>query len=111
MEFRVVEEEYEAKLAPVAGQSTAGKVERKRYRDGNEALRAKVRGLDGGATAAALELYIKGARVGSLDDNGKKAELELDSRNGASVPIVASGDTVELHRDGRLLASGTFVED
>jgi hypothetical protein len=33
MEFRVVEDEYEAKLSPLAGQTGTGRVERKRYGD------------------------------------------------------------------------------
>jgi len=111
MEFRVVEQEFEAKLAPVGGQSAAGKVERKRYRDGNEVLRAKVRGVDGSASAAVLELYIKGTRAGILDESGTKAELRLESRNGETVPAVMPGDVAELRRDGQVVANGLFVED
>jgi len=80
MEIRGVDEEYEAKLVPAGGRGGAGKVERKRYRDGDDALRAKVRGFEGGSSTATLDVFVNGAQVGTLDESGKKAELQLDRR-------------------------------
>lgn len=109
MAIRIAILEYEAKLAPVNGHSGSGKVERKTYDDGNEAMRARYREND--SRASELELYINERSVGILNRSKKKAELMLDSCNGDTVPEVKTGHKVELWSGVDVIAAGQFAED
>ena len=109
MSIRLVTLEYEAKLAPFDGHRGTGKIERKTYDDGHAALKARLRDLDN--SAGDLELFIGERSVGLLARARKKAELELDSRDGDNVPEVRAGDLAEIWAGVDVIARGQFIED
>ena len=109
MAIRLVTLEFEARLAALDGHGGSGKIERKTYDDGHTALKARVRDLDD--TSGELELYINESSVGLLKRARKRAELELDSRDGDAVPEVKSGDIAEVWAGVEVISRGQFVED
>ena len=111
MAIRLVSKEFEAKLMPVGAQSSTGKIECKTYGDGERALRARVRDLDGVAPEYLLQLYVNGLHVGDLVRTRDKAELRLDSRQGDTVPAIVADDSAEIRSGELILACGIFDED
>lgn len=111
MAIRRVEQEFEATLAAAGAQKVTGKVEGKRYGNGGDALRVRVRDLDDVALDHPLQLFINGVAVGDVERTRNKAELRLDSRQGHSLPEVGAGDRAEIRSGTLVLAHGTFVED
>jgi len=109
MAIRLVASEYEARLVSADEHDGSGKIERKAYKDGTTALRARFRATAG--TAGTLELFINEQSIGFLEGTGKKAELELESAKGDVVPAVRVGDTAEIWAGAELVATGQFVED
>ena len=111
MAIRRVIKEYEAKLAAVASQSASGKIECKTYGDGAVALRVRIRDLDDVAPDYPLRLFVNNVAVGALERIRDKAELELNSRDGHSIPAVGAGDEAQLRSGELIISQGVFYED
>ncbi len=111
MAIRRVNTEYESKLTPVGAQSATGKVECKFYSDGDSALRARIRDLGDVTPEHTLRLFINDVPIGVLERTRNKAELEIDSREGALVPSISAGDEAEIRSGELILTRGIFYED
>ena len=111
MAIRRVSKEYEAKLSAVGAQSAAGKIEYKKYDDGERALRSRIRGLNDISSDYPLRLFVNNIAVGELERTRNKAELELDSREGNPIPTISAGDHAQIRSGELILTQGCFYED
>ncbi len=111
MAIRRVIKEYEARLTAVGAQSTTGKIEHKTYGDNVRALRLRIRDLGGVASDFPLRLFINDVPVGELERTRNKAALQLDSRQGITVPTIVAGDEAEIRSGELILTRGIFYED
>ena len=110
--MQTVEEELQAKLTAVRPKGVharpRGKIERRRYRDGVERLKAMFRNLrlpDG----CSVEVLVDGellARIPVMHGHGR---LEISSQCGQVVPFVKAGAVAEVRYHGRPVVRGTFA--
>lgn len=111
MIIRSVREEFEAKLAAADAHGASGKIECKTYGDGERALKARLRNLDGVVPDCPLQLFVNDRMVGALQRTKNRAELKLDSRQRDAVPNISIGDRAEIRCGEKIVSRGVFYED
>ena len=111
MAIRRVVEELEARLAPAAPQDSArGKLEFKRYGDGQRRMKIRSTGL-GLANGTRLELRSGDLVVALLEVRGGRAEIDEERDETAEIPPLAAGESVSLCDRGTPLLSGRLYPD
>ena len=106
-----VEEEIQARLTAVRPKGVhsrpRGKIERQRFRDGAERLRAKFRNLrlpDG----CSVEILVDGQLLARIPVMHGHSRVEISTECGQVVPSVKAGAVVEVRYHGRPVVRGTF---
>lgn len=103
----VGELQLEGKLSGTSAASRASGKGSYEHRSDRVKLSVEVEDLSAGLV---LQIHVNGSLVGTVTTNSfGTADLNLDSRSGHSVPVLAVGATIEVFgEDGTLLLSGTM---
>lgn len=112
--IRVIEEDYEARLAPLTPTGPAAgaraKVERERFRGGGEEFDLKCSGFDL-PDGTPVEVVLNEETVGTFELKDGRGRFQLLSSEGVAVPEVQVSDVVELRCGGLPVLQGTFYRD
>ena len=111
MGIKIVRTELEAKLIAVdeSMQETKGKLEQKSYSD-NERLKISVKGLicPDGTNASVLA---DGIEISNFVIIRGKGKVDIESKNGFSIPNLELGQQIEISIDGNVILKGVLVKD
>ena len=113
MSIRIVKYELEAKLTgkPYGFFSKpSGKVERKSYGDGGERLKISIRNIKAPDLTIALA-KADGKQIAEMSLNKGAAKVDIESKDGASIPALEVGQTIEIEINGESLLSGQLYID
>ena len=108
--FRRALQDYEAILNNPAGMSRCGKIEWKRYGNGETRLKARIHDL-GPVDRGTVRMVLNGVEICEIGVERGRCKLDLRSSDGDPVPAVHTGKLVDILYGDQVVLTGIFRFD